>query len=399
MFNWLRKTVYADTAAATPVSRRAVKVMQPFEQAVFYNPSSLYPAARIAKEAVEKSRRDIALLMSVQPQTIVFTSGGTESAHLAILGTISKAKESGIKIPHIVCTSFEHPAVLELLRLLHIKTEIALTEITPLNDGIVKVQNIIDAIHTDTVLVCCMFVNNELGTIQPVRKISSEIKKIKNNKTGQNKNFPYVYTDAAQAPQALGINRDQLGADLVSFDSAKIYGPKGIGCLYIEQHSPINPIQYGGGQEHGMRSGTEPVALIVGFAEAMKETIEVQKDQINLHKENQKYFLKKLELSGIEFEINGSINEDERIPQNLNLCFKKNGKPINSEFLTIQLGEKGIMVSPGASCTSNKTSSASQSVEAIGKSDCASSSIRFTFGRNVSKSDINSIVKALKEVL
>jgi cysteine desulfurase len=380
MFTWFHTNIYADTAAATPVSKRVQQAMRPFQAEVFYNPSSLYPAAREAKQAVDAARKSVAELMSVQPQTIVFTSGGTESAHLAVQGVISKAREKGIAIPHIITTSFEHSAVLELVRSLHTQGIIALTEVAPQENGIVKVQDVLDVLHTDTVLVCCMLVNNELGTIQPVRKISSEIKKLRE---ARHVVYPVVYTDAAQVPQALGINRDQLGADLVSFDSAKIHGPKGVGCLYIEQHVPIAPIQLGGGQESGMRSGTEPVALIVGFAEALKETIEIQKSQIALHTTVQKYFLKQLEQSGLEYEINGSIKPGERIPQNLNVCFKKVGASINSEFLTIQLGEKGIMVSPGASCTSNKTESASQSVEAIGKAECASSSIRFTFGRKV----------------
>jgi cysteine desulfurase len=386
--------IYADTAAATPVSDKVLKVMQPYSQEVFYNPSSLYPLAREAKKAIEQARKDIASLISVQPQTIVFTSGGTESAHLAIIGIISKAHKKGIKIPHVISSSFEHPAVDELLTQLHIKGDIALTKVDPEENGIVKVQNIIDVIHTDTVLICLMTVNNEIGTIQPVRKLCSELR----NRSSR----PFVYTDAAQAPQALGINRDQLGADLISFDSAKIYGPKGIGCLYIEQHVEINPIQLGGGQEHGMRSGTEPVSLIVGFAEAMRETIEVQDEQIKLHREIQTYFierLKELNTKNIQYEINGSIESNERIPQNLNVCFKKDGQSINSEFLTIKLGEKGIMVSPGASCASNKTNSVSQSIEAIGKSKCASSSLRFTFGRDVSKKDIDYIVKTLIEIL
>ncbi len=398
MFNLFKKTVYADTAAATPVSKRVLRAMKPFMNDIFYNPSSLYPYARKAKEALEKARKDIAGLMSVQPHTIVFTSSGTESAHLAILGIISKAKEKGIKIPHIISSSFEHPAVDELLTQLHIKGDIALTKIDPEENGSVKVKNILDALHTDTVLICLMAVNNEIGTIQPVRKLSSEIKKIRESKTDK-VCYPFIYTDAAQAPQAIGINRDQLGADLVSFDSAKIYGPKGVGCLYIESHVDINPIQLGGGQERGMRSGTEPVHLIVGFAEAMKETIAVQKEQIKLHEDIQKYFIGSLAVSGIEYEINGSVKSGERIPQNLNVCFKKKGEYINSEFVTIQLGEKGIMVSPGASCASNKTTSVSQTIEAMRKPECASSSIRFTFGREVSKKDVDYIVKALEEVL
>jgi cysteine desulfurase len=396
MFNLFKSDIYADTAATTPVSNRVASVIKKYQQDIFYNPSSLYPNARLAKEAISQARKDIAELMSVQPQTIVFTSGGTESSHLAILGSISKAKEKGIKIPHIISTSFEHPAVLELLDVLHKKGEISLTKVDPESNGIIKVQNIIDVIHTDTILICCMFVNNELGTIQPVRKISSEIKKIRER---NNSIYPFVYTDAAQVPQALGINRDQLGADLISFDGSKVHGPKGIGMLYVESHVEINPIQFGGGQEGGLRSGTEPVALIVGFAEAMKETIEIQNKQIELHKENQKYFIKKLDQSGIEYEINGSIKDGERIPQNLNICLKKNSQAINSEFLTIQLGEKGIMVSPGASCGSNKTLSKSQSIESIGKSECSASSIRFSFARDINKSQINRIVKVLKEVL
>lgn len=393
---WFNKKIYADTAAATPVSKRVFRAMKPFIQNTFYNPSSLYPEARKAKAALEQARKDIAGLMSVQPHTIVFTSGGTESAHLAILGSVSKAKEKGIHIPHIIASSFEHPAVDELLTHLHNKGEIALTKVDPESDGIVRVQNILDVIHTDTVLICLMTVNNEIGTIQPIRKLCSEIKKLKASKPESNLNqYPLIYTDAAQAPQALGINRDQFGADLISFDSAKVYGPKGVGCLYIEQHVDINPIQLGGGQEKGLRSGTEPVHLVVGFAEAMKETIEIQKSQLALHSEIQKYFIEKLSTSGLKYEINGSIERGERIPQNLNICFPG----CNSEFLTIQLGEKGIMVSPGASCASNKTTSVSQTIEAIGKSECASSSIRFTFDRGVKKGEIDYIVKVLKEML
>jgi cysteine desulfurase len=385
--------------------------MKPYFRDVFYNPSSLYPYARKAKEAIEQARTDIARLMSVQPQTIVFTSGGTESSHLAILGTISKFKEQNNKkddsvhiseIPHIISSTFEHPAVSELLKNLESKKEITVSWINPESNGIVLVQKILEEIKKETILICLIAVNNEIGTIQPVRKVYSEVKKIREKKENNPLNHPYVYSDAAQVPQALGINRDQLGADMVSFDSAKIYGPKGVGMLYIESHAEIKAIQLGGGQERGMRSGTEAVPLIVGFAEAMKETIEIQKKQNAIHAEIQKYFiqeLKQLEQLGLEYEINGSIENDERIPQNLNICFRKNGKPINSEFAVIALGERGIMVSPGASCGSNKSVYASESLEAIGKNECSSSSIRFTFGREVKKRDIDYIVKKLSTCL
>jgi cysteine desulfurase len=148
-----------------------------------------------------------------------------------------------------------------------------------------------------------------------------------------------------------------------------------------------------------MRSGTEPVALIVGFAEAMKETIEIQTAQLELHAAHQEYFIKALDRSGLVYEINGSMKAGERIPQNLNVCFKKNGQPINAEFVTIALGEKGIMVSPGASCASNKTSSTSQAITAIGKTNCAASSLRFTFARNVRRADIDMIIAALKAII
>lgn len=384
-----RKKIYADYASTAPVSKNIVKAMQPFWTDIFYNPSGLYKEGVMAKQALQKARSNIAKVLHVQSQNLTFTSGGTESIFIAIWGAIEYAKSQGLKNPHIITSTFEHPAVLMSLRHAE-KNGVAVTYVNPGADGKIKVENVIREIKKETVLITIMYVNNEIGTIEPIRTLSNEIKKIRvKNKSA----FPYFHTDACQAPNYLVVDPHTLGVDLLTLDGGKIYGPKGIGLLYIRSGVNLKPVLFGGGQEHGLRPGTEPMPLIIGLAAAIEETSLLREKEARRIMTLRDYFLKCLEKMFFRWSLNGSLKD--RIPNNVNICIEG----LQAEFAVIALGEEGIMVSPGTACDNLNNDINSRTIEAIGRPFCSKSSLRFTFGRGTVKKDIEMICKLLPKIV
>ncbi|MBN1494606.1 cysteine desulfurase NifS [Candidatus Peregrinibacteria bacterium] len=370
---------YFDYAATTPCDPRVLKKMEPFFTMNFGNPSSIHQSGQIAKIAVDTARVDIAKILGCSPEEIYFTSGGTESDNIAILGT---ARANAHKGKHIITSTIEHHAVLHPCEQLE-REGFEVTYINCDKDGIINPDEVKKTIRKDTVLVSIMYANNEIGTIQPIWKIGRYCK---------NKQIPF-HTDACQAAGTLEMNVDKLIVDLMTLNGGKIYGPKGIGVLYIRKHTNIWPVMYGGEQEKRLRPGTENVPAIIGLAEALKLT---QKDK---EKENKRLTdLRDMLIKGIlakipKVQLNG--HPEKRLPNNVNVSILD----IEGEAMLLRLDMLGIAASSGSACTSGSLDP-SHVILALGHSyEIAHGSIRFTLGKYTTKKDIEYLLKVLPKVV
>ena len=371
------KHIYLDYASTTPMDSRVLKAMLPFFSGNFENPSSIYSGGIEAKEAIDFSRAKIAKFLTCSPDEIIFTSGGTESDNLAIIGILKKFKKG-----HVISSIIEHPAVYEACK--RLETEgFKVTYLKPDKDGIISANQIKRALRKDTILVSIMYANNEIGTIQPIKEISKVICKWKM----ENK-YPLFHTDACQATLYLPMDVKELGVDLLSFNGSKIYGPKGIGVLFKKSNIEIEPQIVGGQQENGYRAGTENVPSIVGLAKAV-EIISTKKAQ------NEKllrdYLISKLiKIEGIT--INGSTKR--RLPNNVNFSIKG----IEGESVLLDLNHQFVAVSTGSACSSRDLKP-SRVITAISGEVAAHGSIRVTIGRSTQKSEIDIFLKVLKKTI
>ena len=329
------KPVYLDYNSTTPLAQEVFEAMLPYFIHEFGNSSSrthLY--GQTSQAAVEAARQKIADLLNCQNYEIYFTSGATESDNIALFGVMhEKAKEGKT---HLITTDIEHKAVLEPAKQLE-KEGIQVTFIKPEASGIINPDHIRNAITPKTGLISVHFVNNEIGTIQPVEEIALIAHEAK----------ILFHTDAAQGIGKCLLNLQNI--DLMSFSGHKLYGPKGVGCLYIKKHIPkikIQPLFFGGGQEKGIRPGTLPTPLIVGLAKALEMTQQLYRCLPAIQIKARDQFLQKLEAENIAFKINGDLNR--RISNNLNICFP--GK--DAEALMLRLRDK-IAISSGSACTSD----------------------------------------------
>ncbi len=394
----MKKTerIYLDHASTTPVLPEVVKAMAPYFSKQFYNPSALYKEGVLVARALKEARGEVARTLSALPDEIVFTGSGTESDNLAILGVV-KASIRVVKKPHVIISAIEHPAIMELVP--EIKRLGGEVTVVPVDaDGLVSPSSIQKALKSSTVLVSIMYANNEVGTIQPIKEIAKTIrhsKKSKNSKLTTN-NYPYFHTDASQAANYCNVNVLQLGIDLMTLDGSKIYGPKGIGMLWVKRDTPIESIIFGGGQENGLRSGTENIPYIIGFAKALSI--------VSKSAESESKRLSKLRDSAIRAilknhggaVLNGSSTE--RLPNNINICFKG----IDAEFAVLKADALGILCSGASSCRTLSENSRSYVLEAMqkdGMNDCADSSLRFSLGRNTTTHDIRTLIKALPKII
>ena len=410
-----KKTTYLDYASATPIDKKILKTMLNYEHDFWANPNAIHDSGVIVRNIIEKARTQIASLINAHSDEIIFTGSGTESDALAILGVVRAYK--GNKIPHIVTTNIEHSAVLENCLMLEKNKEVEVTYVKVNDKGIVNPKDIRDALKENTVLVSVMYANNEIGTIQPIIEIAKEIRHFRKLKQEKQKDFfrssdeggrgarpfknlfvfPVFHTDACQAMNYLYTeNIEKLGVDLLSFNSSKIYGPKGVGVLYKKRGVELAPIYGGGGQEFGLRSGTESVALITGLACALEITNKIKdKESLRLIAVRDYGIEKLLQLSqnsGYEIVINGDLIN--RLPNNINISISG----ISSELLVIELDAKGIEVSERSACSSTDNNG-SHVIRAIRKESANTDSIRISLGRQTTKKDIDLLVLSLTKIL
>ncbi|MCL6500879.1 MAG: cysteine desulfurase NifS [Candidatus Pacearchaeota archaeon] len=372
------KRVYLDHAATTPVAPEVLEAMKPYFSEKFGNASSLHSFGQEARDALEKARKIVADFINARPNEIIFTSGGTESDNLALKGIAFANKDRG---NHIITSKIEHHAVLETCHWLE-KSGFKVTYLPVDKEGKINPQDIEKAITKETILISVMHANNEIGTIEPIEEIGKICKKHK----------VYFHTDAVQSFGKIPIDVRKMNIDLLSASSHKLYGPKGVGLLFIRQDVKIEPIQQGGGHEQGLRSGTENVAGIVGFAKA------VELAKTNMKKENEREIKLRDKLINEILKIPGAHltgSRQERLPFNASFYFDG----IEGEALLIRLNEKGIAVSTGSACSS-KSLEPSHVLTAIGlKPEQAHGSLRVTLGKDNTEQDIDYTIEQLKNII
>jgi len=370
------KRVYLDHAATTPLDREVFEEMRPFFSLKFGNASSLHSFGREAHDAVEKARERVAAVLKCKTSEVFFTSGGTEADNLALKGIASANRENG---KHIITSTIEHHAVLHTCQYLE-KNGYEVTYLPVDRYGFVKVEDVENAIRKDTILISIMHANNEIGTIEPIGEIG---------KIAKEKDIPF-HTDGVQTFCKIPTEVDELNVDLFTISAHKVYGPKGVGALYIREGTRLEPLLHGGGHERGMRSGTENVPGIVGLGAAaeigLKRRGEDAEKMVALRDSLIKGALK----------INDSwLNGHplKRLPNNAHLCFGL----IEGESLVLYLDKKGIAASTGSACSS-KSLEPSHVLLGIGlKHEEAHGSLRMTLGRENTKEEIDYVLKVLPE--
>lgn len=372
------KKIYLDYAATTPVDPRVLEVMKPYFGEDFGNASSLYSMGQQARLAMENSRKRIAKIINSEPEEIVFTSGGTESDNLALVGVAMANKKKG---NHIITSKIEHKAVMETCEFLE-KQGFQITYLDVDKYGIIDLEQLKKSIKKETILVSVMHANNEIGTLEPIEEVG---------KICREKDI-YFHTDAVQSFCKIPIDVKKMKIDMLSASSHKIYGPKGVGLLYVRTGVKIEPLLHGGGHESGRRSGTENVAGIVGFAKACEiANKEMTKEAKRLSRMRNKL------VKGLLKVPNSYINghPEKRLPGNTNLRFDF----IEGEALILKLDMVGIEASTGSACSS-KDLKASHVLISIGLSPKqAHGSLRITMGRYTKEKDIDYVLKNVPEVV
>jgi cysteine desulfurase len=373
------KRIYMDHSATTPVAPEVLQAMIPYFSEKYGNASSLHSFGLEAKEALESSREKVARLLGADPSEIIFTSGGTESDNLALKGTAYRNREKG---KHIITTSIEHPAILETCRRLE-KEGFRVTYLPVESDGLLDPADLETAISEETILISAMHANNEIGTIEPLEEIG---------KIAKEKGV-YFHTDAVQSVGKIPTNVNTLGVDLLSLSAHKLYGPKGIGALYVRKGTKVENIMQGGGHERRLRSGTENIAGIVGLAKAA----ELAGDNMEAEAPRQtelRDHLAKLVLDSVKDSwINGTMKR--RLPGNLNFGFRY----VEGEALLLFLDSMGIAVSTGSACSSHKLEP-SHVLRALGlKLEECHGSLRITLGCSNMKEDIEYVALCIKKAV
>ncbi len=372
--------IYLDYAAASPVDPTVLKSMEPYFTDVFYNPSALYKGAREAKNALETARSDVARLLGSNPSEVIFVSGGTESANLAIRGVMEYFGEG-----ELLYSSIEHDAVRSPAKLYENRSR----EIGVDAHGVVKLDSIKELITENTVLVSVMIANNEIGTLQPIKDIVNLVNYIRKQRMIAGNKMPlYLHTDACQAPLYLDINVARLGIDMMTLNGGKIHGPKQSGILYKKSSVVIKPQITGGGQEWGLRSGTENVAFAVGFAKALQLSEKSKTTRVHEMIKLRDFFMQKLtEL--FDTEING--HPKHRLANNVHVTFPG----VDNERVLFALDDMEICAAAGSACSASSDTS-SHVLLALGRdSSYARSSLRFSLGGSTTQDQLEIVLDKL----
>ena len=371
--------IYLDNNATTPADKRVIDKMMPYFRDIYSNPSSIYRFAQSAKRAVEDARASIAGLLSADPREIVFTSGGTESDNTAIKGIAFMLQDKG---RHIITSKVEHHAVLRPCEFLE-KLGFKVTYLDVDEYGLIDLKLLERSIKKETILVSIMYANNEVGTIQPIEEIAAICRD----------KGVYLHTDAVQAIGRVEVDVKKLGVDLLSLSAHKMYGPKGVGVLYVKKGVKFFPLLQGGGHEGGRRSGTENVPGIVGLGEAAR----IAKIESNQKEKKIKPLRNRLEKAIKEdipeVKVNG--HPEKRLWNTLNICVKH----IEGESVLINLDFENICASSGSACTSGSLEP-SHVLLAMGIShEDAHGSLRFSLGKDTTAEDIDRVIEVLPPIV
>ena len=371
--------IYADNAATTKMSEAAVKTLTELIGTTYGNPSSLYSFGQEAKEVLEQARADVAEAIGATAKEIIFTSGGSEADNQALISAAAIGARKNKK--HIISTKFEHHAILHTLKKLE-KEGFEVTLLDVHENGLVRPEEVENAIREDTALVTVMYANNEIGTIQPIREIGAICRK----------HGVIFHTDAVQAIGHIKVNVEEDNIDMLSASGHKFHGPKGTGFLYVKKGIALTNLIEGGAQERGKRAGTENVPGIASMATALKESV------ANLDDYKAKLTpVRDRIIAGLSEIPHSALNGDfeHRVPSNINFCFEG----IEGESLLLLLDDKGIAASSGSACTSGSLDP-SHVLLAIGRvHDVAHGSLRLSLGEDITDEDADYIVKSVKEVV
>ena len=371
--------IYADNAATTKMSRAAIAAMTRCMEEEYGNPSSLYTLGQQAKETLERARAEIAAVIGAEPEEITFTSGGSEADNQALRSAAALGARAGKR--HIISTAFEHHAILHTLKALEAEG-FDVTLLPVHENGLVRVEELAEAMREDTCLVSVMYANNEIGTVQPIAALGALCR---------SRGVPF-HTDAVQAVGHLPIDVKAQNIDLLSASAHKFHGPRGVGFLYARRGVRLTNLIEGGAQERGKRAGTENVAGIVGMAAALREA--------DAHREEIAARVRPLRdrlIAGLGEIPHAALNGDaaQRLPGNVNFCFEG----IEGESLLLLLDDRGICASSGSACTSGSLDP-SHVLLAIGRvHDVAHGSLRLTLGDDATGAEVDEIIRNVKEVV
>jgi len=367
------KRIYCDISATTPIDMEVANLMHDLQKTIFGNPSSIHREGQAAKVLIEKARRQIATSLTCSPEEIIFTSSGTEANNMILKGVLKSGD-------HLITSTYEHPAITEVIPYLK-ENGIEVSLIAPNNGGLIEPGQVLRRIKKNTRLISIMFVNNELGVINPIEDIAS----IANN------NSILIHSDAVQAFGKIPINLDQIPLDFISISSHKLYGPKGAGALFKRQGTKIAPMIYGGGQESNLRASTENFIGIAGFGLASEIAFSNLKINSKKISSLENLFTSELDKQKINYKINGI----KRIPGVFNITFNK----LDGQQLVLNLDMCGIGISFGAACASGTTKVPEFLIKLGLTKKEALSSVRISFGKIHSEKDVITVAKEIGKII
>lgn len=373
--------LYLDYAAATPMDSRVFAVMQPYLTEKFYNPSSAYQPARDVRFDYEQARAQLGRVIGAKPDEIIITAGATESVNIAFSGVLSSGG-------HVVACAMEHPAVLEAAKV-H-----SHTIVDPTERGIVTTESIRNAVNDETILISVAMANSELGTVQPIRDVAALVQNIRKDRLARGIETPiFLHSDASQAAGLLDINSARNGLDLLTLNAGKCYGPKQVGLLWISSRVQLAPLIHGGGQERGIRSGTENVAGAIGFAKALQIAEEKRKHEVHRLTGLRHELQKRLEAAFADAVF--IAHPKHRLASHLHVAWPG----LDAERVLFALEMRGILVATGSACAANK-GTRSHVLNAIGMNEeLADGSLRITLGRYTTEADIDRAASEIIEVV
>ncbi len=399
MFNFFKKqnrNIYLDYAAATPVREEVIKEMQK-AFAFFANPGSIHKDGLLAKKKLAEMREEVARSLRSRADEIVFTATGTESDNLAIRGAVMAfIEKNGHQKPHIITSKVEHAGVLEVCKALEKEGLAQVSYIGVSSSGALDMKSFKEALKENTALVSFIHANNEIGTLLDIKEISKAIRHFKKYTKGDHKSvYPLLHTDASQSFAYSDIEMNTFPVDLMTFNSSKIYGPKGVALLYVRKGTSLSPIIFGGSQELGLRGGTEDLVSISGFTKAVTLAVSERERETARLADLQKYFFGKIEKEFSErVRINGEVLN--RTVNNINITIKN----FESELMVLELDGKGISVSSKSACNESADEDESSVISELHPhEDARIGGVRISLGKYTTKSDLDYLLKSIKEIL
>lgn len=385
-----QQRIYLDNSASTMLDQRVHEVMEPYWHTVYGNAGGLHREARHAKKAIDGARTKVATALACQADEVIFTSGGTEANNLAVVGLYKKFVRNGRRPEdiHLVTSAIEHSSVHDCFRALA-ELGVQVSYVPVDSQGRVDPEMVVRACNEHTVLVSLMYVSNEIGSIEPLREIKRALRA--SHTQGEQ---PLLHTDASQAPAWLSCNVHSLGVDLMTLDAQKVYGPKGAGCLFRKKGVLLEPVLYGGNQEFGLRPGTPPTPLIVGFAEALALCETERSTYVPQITALRDEFMREVREAVPHAELNGPEG-DARLANNVNLSFPG----LDGERVVVELDVHGVAASTRSACLIGEAPG-SYVVRALGKGEeVARGAVRFTLSRYSTKDEVTRAARTLCDIV